>query len=137
MNQLEDILANLFLAYADIMKRYFGGSFFVTIFLPAVILFYAFIYNGIRKDNKRELKRRLTLPKLEQSAKEKCKNFFEKAFHEYAGSYQAINYMFLKEQGSNYTWVNREEDMGEPGLREAKMSYNPAFMLEKFKMEIL
>ena len=62
---------------------------------------------------------------------------FEKAIPEYAGSYQAINYMFLKEQGSGYTWVNREEDMGEPGLREAKMSYNPTFMLEKFQMEIL
>ncbi|MBQ6971541.1 MAG: DUF2156 domain-containing protein [Synergistaceae bacterium] len=62
---------------------------------------------------------------------------FEKAIPEYAGSYQAINYMFLREQGSGYTWANREEDMGEPGLREAKMSYNPAFMLEKFQMEIL
>lgn len=62
---------------------------------------------------------------------------FEKAIPEYAGSYQAINYMFLREQGSSYTWVNREEDMGEPGLREAKMSYNPAYMLEKFQMEIL
>ncbi|MBQ7193172.1 MAG: DUF2156 domain-containing protein [Synergistaceae bacterium] len=62
---------------------------------------------------------------------------FEKAIPEYAGSYQAINYMFLKEQGSGYTWANREEDMGEPGLREAKLSYNPAFMLEKFQMEIL
>lgn len=62
---------------------------------------------------------------------------FEKAIPEYAGSYQAINYMFLKEQGSKYTWANREEDMGEPGLREAKLSYNPAFMLEKFQMEIL
>ena len=62
---------------------------------------------------------------------------FEKAIPEYAGSYQAINNMFLKEQCQKYTWVNREEDMGEPGLREAKMSYNPAFMLEKFQMEIL
>ena len=62
---------------------------------------------------------------------------FEKAIPEYAGSYQAINYMFLKEQCQNYTWVNREEDMGEPGLREAKLSYNPAYMLEKFQMEIL
>ena len=62
---------------------------------------------------------------------------FEKAVPEYAGSYQAINNMFLKEQCQKYTWVNREEDMGEPGLREAKMSYNPAYMLEKFQMEIL
>ena len=62
---------------------------------------------------------------------------FEKAVPEYAGSYQAINYMFLKENAEGYTWVNREEDMGETGLRESKMSYNPAFMLEKFQMEIL
>ena len=62
---------------------------------------------------------------------------FEKAFPEYAGSYQAINYMFLKNHGSGYKFVNREEDMGEPGLREAKESYNPIIMLEKYQMEIL
>ena len=62
---------------------------------------------------------------------------FEKAFGEYAGSYQAINYMFLKNHGSKYKYVNREEDMGEPGLREAKLSYNPIMMLEKYQMQIL
>lgn len=62
---------------------------------------------------------------------------FEKAFPEYAGSYQAINYMFLKNQGAKYKFVNREEDMGEAGLREAKLSYNPILMLEKYQMEIL
>lgn len=62
---------------------------------------------------------------------------FEKAFSEYAGSYQAINYMFLKNQGAGYKYVNREEDMGELGLRAAKLSYNPILMLEKYQMEIL
>ena len=62
---------------------------------------------------------------------------FEKALGEYAGSYQAINYLFLKNYGSRYEFVNREEDMGETGLREAKMSYNPVMMLEKFQMNIL
>ena len=62
---------------------------------------------------------------------------FEKAFVEYAGSYQAINYMFMKNHGYKYEWANREEDMGEPGLREAKMSYNPSRMLEKYQLEIL
>lgn len=62
---------------------------------------------------------------------------FEKAFGEYAGSYQAINYMFLKNHCAGYEFVNREEDMGEAGLREAKLSYNPIMMLEKFQMEIL
>lgn len=62
---------------------------------------------------------------------------FEKAFPEYAGSYQAINYLFQKNQGYKYEFANREEDMGEPGLREAKLSYNPSMMLKKFIMEIL
>lgn len=62
---------------------------------------------------------------------------FEKAFPEYAGSYQAINFMFLKNHGTGYKYVNREEDMGELGLREAKESYNPIMMLEKYQMEIL
>ena len=62
---------------------------------------------------------------------------FEKAFPEYVGSYQAINYMFIKNQAAKYEYANREEDMGEPGLREAKLSYNPSIMLKKFIMEIL
>lgn len=62
---------------------------------------------------------------------------FEKAFGEYAGSYQAINFLFMKNHCSKYEYANREEDMGEPGLREAKLSYNPVFMLEKYQMEIL
>lgn len=62
---------------------------------------------------------------------------FEKAFAEYAGSYQAINYLFLKNLPKTYLYINREEDMGEPGLREAKLSYNPVMMLEKYQLEIL
>ncbi|MCR4817995.1 MAG: phosphatidylglycerol lysyltransferase domain-containing protein [Fretibacterium sp.] len=62
---------------------------------------------------------------------------FEKALGEYTGSYQAINQLFLKNQGASYIWVNREEDMGEPGLRKAKLSYNPARMLEKYRVTLL
>ena len=45
--------------------------------------------------------------------------------------------MFLKHHGTGDRFANREEDMGEPGLREAKESYNPTMMLEKYQMEIL
>lgn len=62
---------------------------------------------------------------------------FEKALADYSGSYQALNQLFLKNQGSGYAWVNREEDMGDPGLRAAKLSYNPVRLLRKYRVTIL
>ena len=59
---------------------------------------------------------------------------FEKAFAEYSGSYQAMNQLFLKNHGFAYKFANREEDLDEPGLREAKLSYNPVKMLRKFTL---
>lgn len=56
----------------------------------------------------------------------------EKADIAYHGSYQAINQLFLKNQWSMYRYVNREEDLGLEGLRKAKMSYQPCFMLDKY-----
>ena len=42
-----------------------------------------------------------------------------------------INQQFVLHEMEGYQYVNREEDLGEEGLRKAKMSYRPAFMLEK------
>lgn len=56
---------------------------------------------------------------------------FEKAFADIQGAYQMINQQFIIHELSDYTYVNREEDMGVVGLRKAKESYNPAFMVEK------
>jgi hypothetical protein len=55
----------------------------------------------------------------------------EKANIEYRGLYQAINNEFVKHMASNVKLINREEDMGIPGLRKAKLSYNPVKMIEK------
>ncbi len=55
----------------------------------------------------------------------------EKAHIEYEGSYQAINNLFLKEFGKNVKYVNREQDLGIPGLRRAKEAYKPIRMVEK------
>lgn len=33
-------------------------------------------------------------------------------------------------------FVNREEDMGLPGLRRAKESYYPAFMIDKYMVTL-
>ena len=52
----------------------------------------------------------------------------EKADTSFEGSFTAVNNEFLKMYGGNFTYVNREEDMGIDGLRKAKQSYYPAFM---------
>ncbi|MDO4689967.1 MAG: phosphatidylglycerol lysyltransferase domain-containing protein [Fusobacterium sp.] len=59
----------------------------------------------------------------------------EKALIEYVGSYQAINMMFLQAEALKYELVNREDDFGDEGLREAKMSYRPIKLLKKFNIE--
>ena len=59
---------------------------------------------------------------------------FEKGNPEIKGIYQAINQLFLERMGSGFAWVNREQDMGDEGLRQAKMSYNPARFIEKVRV---
>lgn len=56
----------------------------------------------------------------------------EKAFSDIQGAYPIINQQFVKHEASEFTYINREEDMGYPSLRKAKMSYRPDILLEKF-----
>jgi hypothetical protein len=55
----------------------------------------------------------------------------EKANTEFKGIYAAVNQQFLIHHWADVPWVNREEDMGIEGLRQAKLSYNPAVMVKK------
>lgn len=55
----------------------------------------------------------------------------EKAEAGIDGAYPAINNYFAKSLEQGFTYVNREEDLGIEGLRKAKRSYHPAFMIEK------
>ncbi len=55
----------------------------------------------------------------------------EKAHMEYAGSYQAITNLFLKNCCVDTLYVNREQDLGIEGLRRAKESYKPTYMVKK------
>lgn len=55
----------------------------------------------------------------------------EKAFADVPGAYPMINQQFVLHEAMNYAYVNREDDAGAEGLRKAKESYRPAFLMEK------
>lgn len=56
----------------------------------------------------------------------------EKADANIPGLFTVVNNLFIKNEFSDLTYVNREEDMGLEGLRRAKLSYSPAFLIEKY-----
>jgi len=55
----------------------------------------------------------------------------EKAFGDINGAYTIINQQFIEHEASNFTYINREEDMGLESLRKAKKSYYPVILLEE------
>ncbi len=60
----------------------------------------------------------------------------EKADYAYRDAYPVINRLMLKNEFSDTTFVNREEDLGIPGLIKAKKSYLPCKMINKYKIKI-
>lgn len=56
----------------------------------------------------------------------------EKANVNFRGLYQAINNEFCINVPPFVKYINREEDMGIPNLRKAKLSYKPVKMVEKY-----
>ena len=60
---------------------------------------------------------------------------FERALRSYKGLYQVINWETAKAVAAQgFDYINREEDMGDDGLREAKMSYFPVEIVKAYEL---
>ncbi len=60
---------------------------------------------------------------------------FEKARTDFRGSYQYINYAFAQSLPDHVMYINREQDLGDEGLRHAKMSYHPEAFVKKYRLD--
>ena len=61
----------------------------------------------------------------------------EKADHNIAGASEAINRLFVNDilaEHPELVYANREEDLGDPGLRQVKRAYNPVMMVQRYEM---
>jgi hypothetical protein len=61
---------------------------------------------------------------------------FEKGLPDCEGIYKAINAETAALLSRNFTYINRESDLGVAGLREAKMRYHPDHMVEVFSLKL-
>ena len=59
---------------------------------------------------------------------------FEKALGHYKGIYQFVNKCFAAILPEKYDYINREQDIGNEGLRQAKMSYRPVGFVKKYRV---
>jgi len=59
---------------------------------------------------------------------------FEKAMSQFHGLGQLINQWFARENLAGFTYINREQDLGIPGLRKAKESYFPDHLVKKVRI---
>lgn len=60
----------------------------------------------------------------------------EKALREYPGAYETMSNLFLKHNAASALYVNREEDLGDEGLRQSKLSYKPLKLLNKYYVKV-
>lgn len=59
---------------------------------------------------------------------------FEKADSEFKGLYQTAFLDWARELEHHWPLINREQDLGEPGLRQAKETYRPVGFVKKFQV---
>ena len=57
---------------------------------------------------------------------------FEKGLENCKGIYQFVNQAFAATLPEYFTHINREQDLGDEGLRQAKMTYRPSGFVRKY-----
>ena len=57
---------------------------------------------------------------------------FEKAVTEFKGIFQFINHALAAELPERIEYINREQDLGDAGLRQAKLTYRPIGFVKKY-----
>ena len=60
---------------------------------------------------------------------------FEKANTDYQGAYAMMTHTYIN-QFKDLLYVNREQDLGIPGLRKSKLSYHPVDFVKKYNISV-
>lgn len=60
---------------------------------------------------------------------------FEKARIDFRGAFQYINYAYAQSLPESVEFINREQDLGDEGMRQAKMTYRPVDFVKKYRVE--
>ena len=62
---------------------------------------------------------------------------FEKASPDFPQAYAAVNKLFADRLAGEFVYLNREDDAGVEGLRKAKLSYQPEYLLKKYYAKVI
>lgn len=57
---------------------------------------------------------------------------FEKGLENYNGIYQYLNQVLASKLDEKIEFINREQDLGDEGLRQSKLTYRPVKFIEKY-----
>lgn len=60
----------------------------------------------------------------------------EKGLYDISGIYPAVCSMFLSGITDKYAYINKEDDLGDDGLRKSKLSYKPEYLEEKYVISL-
>jgi hypothetical protein len=61
----------------------------------------------------------------------------EKAKSDIRGLYTFVNQQFCENEWKDAVYINREQDLGQEGLRKAKLSYNPIKIIDKYTVNLV